>query len=239
VSRNQARGANSVALFEVGSVFRLVDGDVEERPKLAFALAGAASDGWAEDERALDFFDAKGALQALLDGLGVRAWSLGEPPGGQLLHPGRSARVVIDGRPSGIVGELHPRSAERLELVGRIAIAELEVASLRAAGDLEVTLEPVPRYPPVRRDLAFVVDDSAAAADVREAIVAAGGALLGEARLFDVYRGEAIPSGRKSLAFAIDFRAPDRTLTDAEVDPVVAAIVGRLAEAFGADLRAS
>jgi phenylalanyl-tRNA synthetase beta chain len=237
VASNQARGATTVCLFEVGSAFRLDDGEPRERDVLAFALAGAASETWAEPERPLDFFDAKGALEAILRDLGIPEWSVGDAAPGDLFHPGRSASVLIGGGRVGVLGELHPRAAERLELEGRIAVAELEVEALRSASRPNAAAGSVSRFPPVRRALAFILDPSTPAAAVQAAIVDAGGELLDGSRLFDVYVGDAIPDGRKSLAFAVDFRAPDRTLADEDVEPVVDAIVRRIQADFAGILR--
>jgi phenylalanyl-tRNA synthetase beta chain len=154
------------------------------------------------------------------------------------MHPGRSATVTIDGHPVGVVGELHPRAAADLELEGRVALAELDVEALRAATEARpFRLAEIPRFPPVRRDLAFVVPEEAAAGAVRAALEEAAGELLGACLLFDVHRGDPLPAGTKSLAFAVEFRAPDRTLTGEEADRSVAEIVGRLAVGFGATLR--
>lgn len=237
VASNQARGATSVCLFEVGSVFRLVDGEPRERDLLTFALAGPASESWAEPDRPLDFFDAKGALEAVLGELGIPEWSVGDTVAGDLYHPGRSAAVLIGGERIGVLGEVHPRAAERLELSGRVAVGELEVEALRSAARADAAVGSVSRFPPVRRDLAFIVERSTKAAAVQAAIVDAGGGLLDGCRLFDVYVGDAIPEGTKSLAFAVDFRALDRTLTDEEVEPVVDAIVRRIKADFAGVLR--
>ncbi len=237
VASNPARGATTIPLFEVGSVFRLVDGEPRERDLIAFALAGPAAETWSEPERPLDFFDAKGALEAVLRDLGIRDWSVGDAVPGDTFHPGRCASVLIGGERVGVLGELHPRTTERLELAGRIAVAELEVEALRSASLADAATGGVSRFPPVRRDLAFIVERSTSAASVLAAIVDAGGELLDRWRLFDVYVGDAVPEGRKSLAFAVDFRAPDRTLTDEEVEPVVDAIVRRVEADFAGVLR--
>jgi phenylalanyl-tRNA synthetase beta chain len=236
IARNQRWGARSVAIFEVGGVFRLAD-PVEERRQVAVALCGAADEGWAAEERDFDALDATGAVEALLNDLGLDGWSLGPAPG-DAFHPGRSARVLLDGDPIGLVGELHPRVAASLGIEGRVAVVELELEPLRLPASRALRLAEVPRFPPVRRDLAFVVPEEAPAGEVQHALVAAGGELLDRAMLFDVFRGDAIPDDHKSLAFALEFRAPDRTLTDEEVEPVVAAIVERARSEFGAQLRA-
>jgi phenylalanyl-tRNA synthetase beta chain len=163
-------------------------------------------------------------------------WTLGEPLG-EPFHPGRSARVLLAGSPVGVVGELHPRKASSLDIEGRVAVAEIDLEPLREAASRAFRLHEVPRFPPIRRDLAFVLDDDVPAGAVQAALEAAAGELLDRSLLFDVVRGGAIADGRKSLAFALEFRAPDRTLTDEEVEPVVATIVERLRTELGAELR--
>ena len=236
VERNQRWGTESVAIFEVGTVFRLAD-PVEERRHLAFALSGPAGEGWTADDRVYDVLDARGALEALLGDLGVEGWRLGDPPGGPF-HPGRSAQVLLGDRPIGVMGELHPRAASSVDIEGRVAVAELDVEPLRGPASLGVRFVEVPRFPPVRRDLAFVVEEDVPAAAVQELLDAAGDELLDRAVLFDLFRGGSVPEGKKSLAFALEFRAPDRTLTDEEVEPVVAAIVERVRSDLGGELRA-
>jgi phenylalanyl-tRNA synthetase beta chain len=236
VERNQRWGTGSVSIFEVGTVFRLAD-PVEERRQVGLVLCGAAGEGWSADARAFDVLDARGGVEALLDDLGVEGWTLGEPLGGPF-HPGRSARIFLKDRPVGVVGELHPRKASSLDIEGRVAVAELELEPLRAAASRAYRLVEVPRFPPIRRDLAFVLEEEVPAGAVQAALEAAAGKILDRSLLFDVFRGGAIPEGRKSLAFALEFRAPDRTLTDEEVEPVVGAIVERLRSELGAELRA-
>jgi phenylalanyl-tRNA synthetase beta chain len=170
-----------------------------------------------------------------MDELGVR-WGLGEPLG-RPFHPGRSAAVLVEGSPAGLIGELHPKVAEQLDIPGRVALAEVEVQALmRAAGGGVRTTE-VPRFPPVRRDLAFVLGADVPAAAVQAALEEAAGDLLDSCLLFDVFEGGSLPPGTKSLAFSVDLRAPDRTLGGDEADAAVTAIAERLARDFGAEIR--
>jgi phenylalanyl-tRNA synthetase beta chain len=251
VAGNQRWGSESVSIFEVGVVFRLGD-PAEERRQVGLAHWGTAAEGWAGDDRPLDVLDARGSIEALFDDLGIEGqgidsrrsdgrgtdtWTLGESPGDPF-HPGRSARILLGGVPVGVVGELHPRTAAALEIESRVAVAEVELDPVRAAAARAFSVVEVPRFPPVRRDLAFVVPEDVPAGAIHRAIEAAGGPLLDRSSLFDVFRGGTIPEGRKSLAFALEFRAPDRTLTDGEIEPVVAAIVDRSRSEFGAELRA-
>jgi phenylalanyl-tRNA synthetase beta chain len=146
--------------------------------------------------------------------------------------------VVVAGEPAGVVGELHPGVAEGLGLSGRVLLAELEVDALIGAASTALVAADVPRFPPVRRDLAFVVGADAPAAAVQAALEEAAGDLLDSCLLFDVFSGPPLPAGRKSLAFSLDLRAPDRTLESEEADAAVAAISERLTADFGAELRA-
>jgi phenylalanyl-tRNA synthetase beta chain len=236
VARNQDRGVERVALFEVGVTFRLADPFVEVR-KAGFALSGPAGEGWAADRRPLDVLDAKGVLESLMDDLGVADWALGEAPEGPF-HPGRAATVLVGGRHAGVLGEIHPRAAGSLGIAGRVAVGVVGLGRLTDAARDGFSLRDVPRFPPVRRDLAFVVPEDVPAGAVQAALVEAGGDLLARATLFDVFEGAPLPPGRRSLAFAVEFRAPDRTLTDEEAQTAVDAIVARLRDVCGAELRA-
>ncbi len=236
ITATMYRGARGAALFEIGHVFHPSE-PVEEREVVAAALAGPAGEGLHAERRELDFFDAKGALEALMNALSIEDWTL-EGEGSAPLHPARSARVWVGGVVAGLIGELNPRVADRLDLPRRVAVFEVDVSALSGAAGPTVTYREIPRFPPVRRDLAFTVDAGVAAGAVRSALLDAGGDLVERCVLFDAFSGPPLPQGKKSLAFSIDLRAPDRTLTDPEAEEVVANIVGRLASGFGAELRA-
>jgi phenylalanyl-tRNA synthetase beta chain len=240
VARNQRWGSGSVSIFEVGVVFAPAD-PVEERRQVGLALCGAAGEGWTADGREFDVLDARGIVETLFEDLGVEGhegetWTLGETPGVPF-HPGRSARILLEDRSVGVLGELHPRVARSLDIEGRVAVVEIELGPVQAAASRPFRLVDVPRFPPIRRDLAFVVAEEVPAGALRAALEDAGGELLDRTSLFDVFRGGVIPEGRKSLAFALEFRAADRTLTDEEVEPALAAIVDRSRSEFGAELR--
>jgi phenylalanyl-tRNA synthetase beta chain len=234
IRRNVNRRARSIALFEVGTVFRMVDGKPEERPTAAFAVTGAAEDGWT-GSRDFDFFDAKGVVEALMADLGI-SWSLGQAVGAAF-HPGRSATVLVDGQPVGVVGELHPGVVASFDVTGRIAAGELEVGALMRVASKRVGSHDVPRFPPIRRDVSFVLDERIPHAALEEAIREAGGALLTSCVLFDVHQGPPLPAGKKSLAFSIDFRDPSRTLEREEADEAIERIRVRVREDLGGELR--
>jgi phenylalanyl-tRNA synthetase beta chain len=239
VARNQALGVESVRLFEVGVTFRLGAGEepFTEHQKAGFVLSGPAGRGWAGDHRALDALDAKGVLEGLLHDLGVDGWTLGDVPPGPF-HPGRAASILLEGRPIGVIGELHPGWVSALDATGRVAVGVLGLRSVREAADRPFLFHDPPRFPPVRRDLAFVLPDETPAGAVHAAITEAGGNLLGSCVLFDVFRGGALAAGTRSLAYALELRAADRTLTDEEAQTAVDAIVARVAASFGGELRA-
>ena len=236
VARNQALDVRTIGLFEVGVAFRVAD-PFEERPAIAFALGGSAGEAWHTADRPFDALDARGMLEALFAGLGVTRWGLGTDLGGAL-HPGRSAAVLVDGAPCGLLGELHPRTARALGIDGRVAVAEVDLGPVLAARTQLTSVRDVPRVPPVRRDLAFLLPLDVPAGAVDDAIREGAGELLDDVLLFDVFEGPPLPEGRKSLAFAVAFRAPDRTLGADEVEPAIEAIIQRV-RALGGEIRAS
>jgi phenylalanyl-tRNA synthetase beta chain len=236
--RNAAHHRSTIRLFEVGKTFLAGEGDAEEIERVAVLLAGPAAQEWPRERRQMDFFDAKGVFEVLMAGLGIEGWALSELSFAPF-HPGRSTEVILPGRPPvGELAELHPGVAERYDLPGRVAVLELRMAPLVEAASSDVVFQDVSRFPPVRRDLAFLIDAAIPAGAVRDALREASGDLLDRVLLFDVFEGDPLPGGKKSLAFSVDFRAPDRTLTDAEAEERVRLIADRLAADFGAELRA-
>jgi phenylalanyl-tRNA synthetase beta chain len=252
VRYNVARGAERVALFESGRAYLakgksdaggVLGGEFagERKPPAfephciaALALGPLAVPSWGADDRPTNFFALKGVLEALAGQLGTEVAF--EPVAQPFLHPGRAARVLLGGLEAGWLGEVHPVVCRQWDLdpaVGfQIGLAELVAGS---SFGLE-RYEDVTTYPAVHEDLAIVVDEGLPAARVREAVVAGGGELLRSATVFDLYRGRQVGEGRKSLALRLEFRAPDRTLTDAEVAERREAIKTALAE-IGGSLR--
>lgn len=227
----------SVRLFETGHVMWAGAEEPVEQEAAAALMTGPAEEEWPAERDAQGYLHAKGVLERLLAELGVATWTLGEAAGAPY-HPGRSAIVLIEGERAGEIGELHPGVAESFDLEGRVAAFELRTGALVASAHPDVEAEAPSRYPPVRRDVAFVVDRDVRAGAVRALLREAAGDLLERVVLFDVFEGGSVPEGRKSLAFALDLRAADRTLTDEEANEVVDRIAARLAEDLGAELRA-
>jgi phenylalanyl-tRNA synthetase beta chain len=247
---NLARDAERVALFESGRVYLS-----EPAPEAGGSLAGAAPgrmpppaaephrigalvvgplapSGWRGSGQATGFFDLKGVLETACAQLGVEiaAEASGEP----FLHPGRAARVAVAGEPIGWLGEVHPRIAGRWDLPAAAGF-EIDLAPIVAAASIGAErYEDVTTYPALYQDIAAIVPEKIPTARVRAAVLGAGGELLRSARVFDLYRGEQVGAGRKSLALRLEFRASDRTLTDEEVAPLREAIRAAVAELGGA-----
>ena len=239
VDRNLRAGADEIAIFEAGRVYaprRGADGPLpDEREVVAGALCGADRDRWGSPlERALGFFDAKGVLDELSERLGV-AFEY-EPHEEHGLLAGRCAQVGIGGAPVGVLGEVHPDTLEAFGVEQPVALFELDLAALLAASPGRRSAEPVPRFPAVEQDVALVVDEGVPAGALQALIEQSR--LVAGARVFDVYRGEQLPAGKKSIAFAIRYQAPDRTLTSEDANREQARILQRLAREHGAEQRA-
>lgn len=238
IRRNLARQQTRVRLFEIGRVFHAPAtpgaAPVETR-RLAFAASGAAKpEQWSVAARPVDFYDLKGDLEAIA---GPAAGRLAfEPAAGVAwLHPGRSARVTLDGAALGVVGHLHPALAKALDLDGEVVVAELDLALLEAravpkAGELS-------RFPSVRRDLAVLVAEDLPWAALETSLRAALGGLLREVKVFDRYAGKGLDAGVKSLAMGLILQDVSRTLTDSDVDQAVQAALAALERDCGARLR--
>ncbi|MEO0323282.1 MAG: phenylalanine--tRNA ligase subunit beta, partial [Myxococcota bacterium] len=234
------RQAPEVLLFELGRVFAPTGERLpEERPRLGLLVAGQTG-GWIGAERDRDFYDLKGFLEAVLAPGGLTATLTAGAPDAPWLHPKRQATVHLGGTAVGSAGELHPEVADALELEGvRLHYADLDVGALFVA--LEAAGVPqapeLARFPAVTRDVALLVDDALEAGAVGAALAEAGGALVEGVALFDLYRGDNVPAGKKSLAFRVTYRDPAGTLTDKRVDKAHAKVRKAAESALGATLR--
>jgi phenylalanyl-tRNA synthetase beta chain len=153
------------------------------------------------------------------------------------LHPGKTATVSLAGASLGVLGVVHPNVLQVLDLPGEIALLELDFQKVAHYRPARAAIRPLPRFPAVARDIAVVVDDSFPAQQILDEVRALNHPLIESARLFDCYRGEPVPSGKKSLAYAISYRAADRTLTDDEVNSAHDAVRARLQDRLGLSLR--
>lgn len=239
VAHNAAHGQADVAVFEVGNVFLVPpEGQTlpDEREHAAAVLAGTVQRRPHEADRPVDVYDAVDLVEGLGEALALEDLRL-EPGWHTGFHPSRTAVVVVDGAAVGHVGEVAPEVLEAYGLDAPVVGLELDLGRLLAGRRRERTYRPVSRFPASGVDLAFVVDDRAPAGAVRTTLEEAAGGLLESVRLFDVFRSEALGPGRVSLAFALRFRAPDRTLTDEEVGALRQRCIDAVVAAHGAELR--
>lgn len=247
VSHNQRRGVSDVHVYELGNVFVTAEGrkQPKERAMVAGALAGAwQRPSWSAPASSLDFFDGKGVLEVLFSELGVdkvryraseRAW----------LQPGRGADVVVRGDVVGWIGEVAPQVLDAYGAAGPVTLFEIGVRPLGKAGAASRGYAEIPRYPAVNLDLALVVDEAVEVEQLVQAMSSAGGKLLDDVRLFDVYRDPVgqplekrrLPLGKKSLAFSLSYRSNDRTLTDEDVRPVHEKLISKVCRATAAEVR--
>ncbi len=260
LGRNVSRGIDSPALFETGSVFgpateagsapdlgvdraptaaeiEALERTLPQQPlRLGVALCGDREQaGWWGPPRPVEWADTVQFCRDIANSLGLQVRA--RPAQVAPWHPGRCAEILLDGRSVGYAGELHPKVCRAYGLPPRAGAAELDLEPLLRQAREIVRGPDFSHYPVAKEDLALVVDDHVPAADVAAALRGGAGDLLESLRLFDLYSGEQVPAGKKSLAFALRFRAPDRTLTDEEIKAARTAAVTAVEEQFGASLR--
>jgi phenylalanyl-tRNA synthetase beta chain len=235
---NANRQLKNVGLFEISTVYLpAAEGQLpDERRHLAIALMGEQGlPGWNAAPRPADFFHLKGLIEYLLEALDINEWHVA-PAQHPSFHPGRQAALYVGGALVGTFGELHPAVAEAWDLADRVYAAEFDFATLLAGARPLRAYRPIPKVPAVTRDLAMIVPDALPAAQVAETIRAAAGATLESLLLFDLYQGEHVKPGHRSLAYRITYRDPEKTLTDADVEVVHGAVRQALG-ALGIELR--
>lgn len=265
VQRNLHRGLENICCYELGHVYladpeapavpalpgaqrpsddqlAALDAGLPEQPlHVAAILTGnAEDDGWLGDKRPADWTDAVEAVHRIADRLGAKIvldQSDGDKAGAQW-HPGRVARIMAGDTPVGVVGELHPKVDDALGFPRHSAAFEIDLTALFSTlSNKPVQAKPISTFPPVKQDLAFTVPTSVTAHELTETIRQAVGDVLESIELFDVYTGDQVGDGKKSLAYAVTFRAPDRTLTSQDSEEIRQRIVEKTAT-LGAQLRA-
>jgi len=241
VRYNAARKLARIRLFEAGRVF-LRDASVKDGPlevaglrqpmRVAAVACGTAyEEQWGARPRPVDFYDLKADVEALFAPRAVRF----EPAAYPAFHPGRSARIRVDGSDAGWLGELHPQWQKKYELSEGVMCFEVDAAALQVAPLPNVTLPS--RFPPVTRDIALLIDANVGVQALLDAIVTDRPRIVQDVRLFDLYQGQNLPSGKKSLAFRVVMQDTERTLTDAEADAARDALVALWGRRFAATLR--
>ena len=241
VAERNARLRERMGLFEIGPVFLASEeGDLpDELQRLSIILTGPRNlVGWQKaDATAMDFYDLKGILEGLFEGLRVENVRY-EPSKYPIFHPGKCARVLIGERECGVLGELHPLVREHYDLPPTpLLAADLDLGVLLDAIPEGYSVQAVPAFPPTLEDLAVVVDEALPADRVEAAIWQGGGKMMKGVRLFDIYTGEQVGSGKKSLAYSLTYQADDRTLTDKDAAQIRQRIIHRLEQELGARIR--
>ncbi|HET9664875.1 MAG TPA: phenylalanine--tRNA ligase subunit beta, partial [Burkholderiales bacterium] len=229
VNNKQAR----VRLFEIGRCFERADDDVRGQPLRigGVAYGGVHEEQWGVPAREVDFYDMKADLEALLAGRDI----MFEPAPHPALHPGRSARIARGGNVLGWLGELHPRLQQKYDLKGAAVVFELDFE--QAVGGGIPAYKEISRFPPVRRDLAVVIDEETSSHAMLERLRAGAPLIVSEIGVFDVYRGAGVEKGKKSLAFRVLLQDTRKTLTDSEVECAISQLIQILQQQFGAKLR--
>lgn len=233
---NRNHQIDTIALFEIGSVF-VYDGAEKEPQRVTGVLAGQIGEGvYSDPHRAPDFFDIKGLVEGMLEVCGVVDWTL-QKTEVRTFHPGRNAEVLLDDRRLGAFGEVHPEVLENYDLPYKAYLFEFDLEGLADATTFAKRFEPISIYPKVARDLAIIVDKEVLSDMPTELIYTTGGDSVDSVRLFDVYEGEQVPEGKKSLAYTITYHSATETLTDKAVNALHDKIVKRLNRELGAELR--
>ena len=230
LSHNYHRNASEAMLFEIATVYSNVEDlgktlPLEEK-KLCLGMYGDK-----------DFFTLKGYVQLLLEKLRISEELEYNRLSHPSFHPGRAARLLIGNEEVGVLGELHPIVVENYDLPQRVYVCELNIDKLFALSKEEITFTELPKYPEMTRDMALLVKEQVTAKEIEDIIKANGKNLLQDVKIFDIYRGEQIPEGHKSMAYSLVFRAKDRTLTDGEVNEIFTKIIEEIEVKLEAKLR--
>ncbi len=236
LAANERHQSKGIMLFEMGKVYLPREGDLpEEREMLAGIMGGPRYErSWLADEGSLDFYYAKGILETMFHHLGIEAAF--EAADDTLLFPGRTANILIEGNAIGIIGELHPDVAADFDIsLSPLCLFEIEVEKLLPFVERVQIFSPIPRFPSTDRDIALLVDANLPAKRIEDII--RGFPQVSHVSVFDLYQGEQVPDGKKSLAFSLRYQSLERTLTDEEVDEIQQDILTMLQKELGVVLR--
>ncbi len=232
LARNYKYGVNAAKTFEIGNTFRPIGKELtadslpEEKKLLSLGMYGD-----------VDFFSLKGVVKGLLDRLGIENVEYQAETENTTFHPGRTANVIVDGENVGIIGEIHPDVLENYDIKVRCLVGELDFKMLSEKSHLERKYTPLPKYPPMTRDIALTVDENLEVREIEKVILANGKNLVEHIELFDVYTGDQVEEGKKSVAYSIVYRSLEKTLTDEEVVKVHEKILEELENKLNAILR--
>jgi len=229
LARNYAYHNKNVKLYEIAKVYLPVEGQaLPEEPKMLLLGTYGAN---------ANFFSLKGELEAVFAGLRLKKSTYEADKTNPSYHPGRCAKVFVDGMEVGVIGQVHPAVAKNYGIDVEVYCAEISFTKLLSCQLPDATYTPLPKYPSVSRDLSLICDESVTVAQAENVITEAAGKLLRGVKLFDIYRGTGVPEGKKSMAFSLELRADDRTLTDTDSEGVVTKVLTALSEKLNAVLR--
>ncbi|MBE6049886.1 MAG: phenylalanine--tRNA ligase subunit beta [Clostridium sp.] len=229
LGRNYSRNNEYASLFEIGKVYIKHEDENElptEKNVLTIGMYGKC-----------DFLDLKGVVENVLDRLGITKARFVRESENPTFHPGKTAGIQLRGKSAGVFGEIHPDVQEAYDIDEACYVAELDLDLLYEAADTNRVYKPIPKFPAATRDIAVLVDDEVLVGDLEDTIKRAGGNLVEKITLFDIYKGAQIPEGKKSIAYAIVYRDPKKSLTDNEVNKAHDKILKNLEKKFDAQLR--
>jgi phenylalanyl-tRNA synthetase beta chain len=233
---NQSRQQMRVRIFESGLRFVKQDDEIKQEMMLSCLISGTVTpEGWSDSAREADFFDIKADLEAIFALTGCPDDFDFIQASHPSLHPGQTAEITRAGQSIGWIGKLHPELEAKLDLTTGVYLFEIRINEL-LEGRLPA-FKPLSKYPSIRRDIAIVVDESVRFSDIRQAIRGSAPEILREILIFDVYTGEKVDSGRKSLALGLILQESSHTLTDEKVESVMAQVISTLKEHYNAQLR--
>jgi phenylalanyl-tRNA synthetase beta chain len=235
-SANLARQQERVRLFEASRSYHGTLDDHHEVVRLAGLATGSRlPEQWGDKAQGVDFFDIKADVEAVLALTGNEVAARFEATEHPALQPGQAAEILRGDEVVGVVGKLHPRLAKQFDLKKAVYLFELDAEKTLASAAPSATV--ISRFPAIRRDIAVVVDDHVSAAALVDAVAMAAPELIQDVRIFDIYKGERIEAGRKSVAIGLILQETSRTLTDEDADAAMAAAIAKLEDKFAAELR--
>jgi len=241
IAYNVNRKVDDVQIFEMGTVFWPKELPLKELPTEKQVIVGAITGkrclaGWNQAREMVDFFDLKGMVEALMYDLGINNFRFA-PAEHSTLHPGKTAAILVEDHQIGIIGEVHPLVQDAFGLLKPVYLFEIVVDELAKKAHTVPLYQSLPKYPSIIRDLALVVDAGTPAATIIDTVKRCGGSLLQDVTLFDVYTGEQVAKGKKSMALALVYQAADRTLTDKEIEEAQKSMLENLASLLQAQIR--
>ncbi|WP_077327343.1 phenylalanine--tRNA ligase subunit beta [Virgibacillus siamensis] len=239
VSYNQARNQMDLAYYELGNIFISAEENLTQQPEEKLRASGVLTGNWLvhlwqQEKKHVDFYLVKGILEGLFDFLGIEAdYVQAELPE---LHPGRCAVIMINNKTAGYLGQVHPKLEKDLD-IKETYIFDIDMDYVLEVYSGSNSYKPIPKYPSVSRDIAFIVDEDVRAGDIKKQIEETGAPLVQDVHIFDVYKGEHLEDGKKSIAISLLYQDPEKTLKDEEVEASYQEIVGKVNDKFDAYVR--